>query len=224
MCRLLAAVAVIFALLASPSQAQFPDTAGVPKPPAGAPPGSQMLVPAPGPAIGGGQAGSPTYVVPLPPAPPSSGGVVSLGPITGNAQIDQLAQDIANSLVLTAMGWIFWLLKNKLNVNIDKDQRDALTAAAQRQASSLVADGMVSLSGKSITVNDKALFQAVNALQKAAPDAIAHFGITDPQHLADRIVDMIPHVPAVAPAIAEAHAAPANGAALPPQLQLEKPS
>ena len=206
--RLFAAAAVALALLVQPYPvaAQFAEGQRAVAPGAGAP----VMV------------DGPLGALAVAPAPQQSGGVISLGPITGNPQIDQLAQDIVNSLVLAAMGWIFWFIKNKLGVSIDKDQRDSLTAAAQRQASSLVADGMVSLSGKTITVNDKALFQAVNALQKAAPDAIAHFGITDPQHLADRIVDMIPHVPAMEPAVAAANA---NGAApLPPQPPQEKPS
>jgi hypothetical protein len=163
-------------------------------------------------------------------APPAqSGGIISLGPIFGNPTLDQAAQDLVNGLILAAMSWLFWLLKNKFNIDVDQGHRDAYTAAAQRQASSLVADGMVSLSGKTVTINDKAMFQAVNALQKAAPDAIAHFDIKDPQALADRIVDMIPHVPAIAPAIAAAHAngngdAGHAGAPLPPQPQQEKPS
>lgn len=204
--RLLAAAALTLALLAShAAQAQFAE-------------GARPLAASPA-AKPDGPLGA------LAVAPQEQqGGIISLGPITGNPSVDQFAQDLVNLLVTTAMGWIFWLLKNKLNVNIDKDQRDALTAAAQRQASSLVADGMVSLSGKSIKVDDKALFQAVNALQKAAPDAISHFGITDPEKLADRIVDMIPHVPAVAPAVAAAHAADAGVAPLPPQPPQEKPS
>jgi hypothetical protein len=156
------------------------------------------------------------------PQPQQSGGIISLGPVTGNPQVDQAAQDLVNALVAAAMGWLFWVLKTKLGVSTDKDMRDALTAAAQRQASSLVADGKVSLNGKAIIPDEAALLKAVAALQKAAPDAIAHFGISDPQHLADRIVDMIPHVPAMAPAVASAHAVN-GGAPLPPQPQKETP-
>jgi hypothetical protein len=212
----LAAIAAAALLASYPAAAQFADAAHPP-----------VVNNAPGTV--GVRPDGPLGALAVAPPPQQSGGVISLGPITGNPAIDQLAQDIVNSLIAVAMGWIFWLLKNKLNINIDKDQRDALTAAAQRQASSLVADGMVSLSGKTVTINDKAMFQAVNALQKAAPDAIAHFDIKDPQALADRIVDMIPHVPAIAPAIAAAHAngngdAGHAGAPLPPQPQQEKPS
>ncbi len=120
------------------------------------------------------------------------------------------------------MGWLFWLLKTKLNVNIDAEHRDALTAAAQRQASSLVADGKVALDGKTVKVDDKALLDAVNHLSAAAPDAIKRFGIT-PQALADRIVDMLPQVPAIAPAVAAAAVAGNGAAPLPPQ-QPEKPA
>ncbi len=207
--RLILAAAAFAAIFCTSAFAQFPPTTNV--------------VPA-SPVAVSTKPDGPLGALAVAPQQQQSGGLISLGPITGNSFVDQLAQDVVNSLIAVAMGWIFWLLKNKLNVNIDKDQRDALTAAAQRQASSLVADGMVSLSGKTITVNDKALFKAANELATAAPDAIAHFGIKDPQKLADRIVDLIPHVPAIAPAVAAAHAADAGVAPLPPQPQPEKPS
>jgi hypothetical protein len=215
--RFFAAAALAALLLTGHARAQFaeaqPGVAAPPNPVATNVPG---VIPAPARPDG------PLGALAVAPQPQQAGGIISLGPITGNPFVDQLAQDVVNSLIAVAMGWIFWLLKNKLNVNIDKDQRDALTAAAQRQASSLVADGMVSLSGKTVTVNDKALFQAANALAQAAPDAIAHFGIKDPQKLADRIVDMIPHVPAIAPAIADAHADPESP--IPPQQPKESPA
>jgi hypothetical protein len=206
-----AAAAAALLLWSAPAPAQFAEGRGGGVAAAAVPPGTAPP-----------KTDGPLGALAVAPAPQQSGGVVSLGPITGNPAIDQAAQDLVNSLVLAGMGWIFWFIKNKLGVSIDKDQRDALTAAAQRQASSLVADGMVSLSGKTITVNDKALYQAVHALQTAVPAALKNFGITDPQKLADRIVDMIPQVPAMAPVIAAAHA---NGAApLPPQPPPEKPS
>lgn len=204
---ILAAIAAVF-FLAQPAAAQQP-AAATPQP----------TTPVIG-QVGVTPVGAPTYLIQEKPDA-ATGGIVSLGPIFGNPQVDQAAQDIVNSLVLGAMGWIFWVIKNKLGVSIDKDQRDALTAAAQRQASSLVADGMVSLSGKGIKVDDKALAQAAYALQRAAPDALKHFGITDPQHLADRIVDLVPQVPAVAPAIAAAHTNNSSDGSVPP-LQPEK--
>lgn len=205
----IAAAAAVALLAAAPASAQFPANNGV----AATPPATVSTRP-----------DGPLGALSVAPQPQQSGGIISLGPITGNPFVDQLAQDVVNSLIAVAMGWIFWLLKNKLNVNIDKDQRDALTAAAQRQASSLVADGMVSLSGKTVTVDNKALLQAVSALTTAVPDALAHFDIKDPQKIADRIVDMIPHVPAIAPAVAAAHAADAGVASLPPQPQPEHPA
>ena len=166
------------------------------------------IVPAPGPAIGTGQVGAPTYV--LPPQP--SGGFIDIGQIFG-AVIAPYINELANALVYAAMGWIFWLLKNKLNINIDAEHRAAFTQAAQRQASSLIAAGAVSVEGKTIHVNNEELAESVNELAAVVPDALAHFGITPKtvgdsasKLIADRITDMIPQPAAgaamIAPAVA----------------------
>jgi len=170
------------------------------------PPATQ-LVPMPGPAIGVGQVGVPTYVLPAKP----DAGIINLGQAFGDAAAPYV-NELVNALVAAAFGWIFWLLKSKLNINIDAEYRASITAAAQRQASSLIADGKVAVAGKTVTVNNEALAEAANAALAAAPDAAARFGLT-PETVAARIVDMIPQVPAGAAMLA-APAAP-NPAAPP---------
>jgi hypothetical protein len=222
--RFIVAAAVAALLLAGHAGAQFAEA----QPSATAPPNLLVTTNLPGTvAAPGAKPDGPLGALAVAPPPAQSGGIISLGPIFGNPQIDQAAQDLVNGLILAAMSWLFWLLKNKFNIDVDQGHRDAYTAAAQRQASSLVADGMVSLSGKTINVNDKAMYQAVHALQMAVPGALKNFGITDPEKIADRIKDMIPQVPAIAPAVAAAHATNGNGngiATLPPQPPQEKPS
>ena len=150
---------------------------------------------------------------------PQQGGTIDIGQAF-NAALAPYINAAMSALVYAAMGWLFYLLQKKFNINIDAGHREAITQAAQRQASSLVADGMVSLQGKTVHVDSAALADAVNHLTAAAPGAIAHFGIT-PQSLADRIVDMVPQVPAIAPVVAKAAAEPA---APPSQIQPEKPA
>lgn len=145
-----------------------------------------------------------------PVAAQQAGGVINIGQALGpilQPYVDAVVQAILASLV----GWVLWLLKTKLNVTVDAAHRDAITAAVQRQASSLVADGFVKVeqNGK-ITVNDQAKVQAANAVLNAVPDALNRFGLdVKPDVVAARIVDMLPQVPAVAQAQAAAIAPPA---------------
>ena len=173
--RAAATIAALF-LLTGMAAAQFATNVGSQP---GAPPCSQVLAPAPSPAIGVGQIGVPTYVVP--PAAPTTGGIINVGQIFGTV-IAPYINELANDLVYAGMAYIFWLLKNKLNINIDAEHRATYTQAAQRQASSLIAAGAVDVQGKTITVDSQALAQAVNELAAAAPDALAH---DDGQYAAD---------------------------------------
>lgn len=158
---------------------------------AGAPPGSTMLVPAPGPAIGGGgQIGAPTYVVP--PAP-ASGGIIDVGQLLGPT-IQTIVSDVLDALILSALSYIFLKLKTKFNIDIDEGHRTAIINAVQRQAGSLVADGMVKLDQNAkISVDNKALADSVNEVLAVVPDAARHFNITGDQ-IAQRIIDAMPQV------------------------------
>ena len=112
--------------------------------------------------------------------------------------------DYINSAIGAAIsalvGWALYLLQSKLKVSIDDSMRDALQTWLQRQASSLVADGLVKVSGLQVNVASSTLASVANMAIKEIPDAVAHFGLT-PDKLAEMIKDKLPHVPAVAAAV-----------------------
>jgi hypothetical protein len=116
-------------------------------------------------------------------------------------------QDVINAVVTAAIaglvGWVLVVVKSKFNVDIEAQYRDALTAFLQRQASSLIADGAVKLSGVNVTVQNDALAAAANTALAAIPDVMKFFGLT-PDKLQAMIVDMLPKQPAVAQAAAVA--------------------
>jgi len=129
---------------------------------------------------------------------------ISLGPVLGFAQpfVDALVSGVITVLV----GWVLYVIKQKTSISIDDSMRDAFLTWAKGQASSLVADGAVKVSGLKVDVHSQALSLAANTIFKLIPDAQKHFGIT-PELAAQKIVDMLPHVPAVAQ-IQAAQAAP----------------
>ena len=147
--------------------------------------------------------GSPMIVVPQ-----KQGGVINVGQAFGEIA-EPYINAAVNSLIMAGLTWLFWLLRTKLNINIDAEHRASITAAAQRQAASLIADGKVALQGKTITVDNEALAEAANAALVAAPDAAARFGLT-PESVAKRIVDFIPQSTAGAAIIAASPTAKAG--------------
>lgn len=114
---------------------------------------------------------------------------------------------VVGALLTALVGWVLYLAKTRLNVSIDDSARDALQTWLLRQASSLVADGAVKLNGLQVQVSNPALASAANVALQDIPDALKAFGLT-PDKLQQMIVDKIPHVPAVAAAVAAT--APAN--------------
>jgi len=137
------------------------------------------------------------------------GNIISFGPLFGFLQpfVDALVTGVITVLV----GWVLYVIKQKTSISIDDSMRDAFLTWAKGQASSLVADGAVKVSGLQVSVQSSALAVAANTIFKLIPDATAHFGIT-PELAAQKIVDMIPHVPTVAATTqAQAAAAVAKG-------------
>lgn len=116
-------------------------------------------------------------------------------------------QDIINAsvtaLIAALVGWVVIVIKNKFGLDIEAAHRDALTQFLQRQASSLVAQGAVKLSGVKIEVQNDALAAAANTALNAIPDALNFFGLT-PEKIQAMIVDLLPKQPAVAQAAAVA--------------------
>lgn len=116
-------------------------------------------------------------------------------------------QDIINgtvtALIAALIGWVAIVIKNKFGLDIEAAHRDALTAFLQRQASALVAQGAVKLSGVKIEVQNDALAAAANTALNAIPDALKFFGLT-PEKIQAMIIDLLPKQPAVAQAAAVA--------------------
>lgn len=165
------------------------------------------------------QIGAPVpIVVNQAPAAPAvaGGGVINIGQAFGTVMqpyIDALVQ----AAIVGAMGWIGWLLKNKLGVDTDAKQRDALQAFLLNTANSLIAAGAVQMQGKTVTVRSEALAAEVNTAITRIPDALKHFGLDAPSAaglLKDKILDAIPQTTAGAEIITQAHAA--NGGAADP--------
>jgi hypothetical protein len=139
------------------------------------------------------------------PAFAADGNVISFGPLLGPLQ--PFVDALVSGLITAIVGWVLYVVKQKLNISIDDSMRDAFITWAKGQASSLVADGAVKVSGLQVSVESKALAMAANTILKLVPDAARHFNIT-PELAAQKIVDMIPHVPTVA-AVAAAQVTPA---------------
>lgn len=116
-------------------------------------------------------------------------------------------QDIINgavtAVIAALVGWVIIVIKSKFGLDIEAAHRDALTTFLQRQASALIAQGAVKLSGVKIEVQNDALAAAANTALGAIPDALKFFGLT-PAKIQGMIVDLLPKQPAVAQAAAVA--------------------
>jgi hypothetical protein len=145
-------------------------------------------------------------VAPVSP-PVQGGGLVEIGQAFGPF-LQPYVDAIAQTLIVSAIGWVTWLLKTKLNISIDQGHSDALAKFVQGRANSLIADGFVKMNGLTVNVDNAAVANEANLALTMIPDAVAHFGVT-PDQLAAKIKDAIPQVPAGAAIVASAHAAQA---------------
>jgi hypothetical protein len=97
------------------------------------------------------------------------------------------------ALISAAVGWLVYLVNRKLGLSIDDSLRDSLQTAAAN-AAGLVLSGLGNrLSTVSIDVRSALVADAVNYVLKAAPDAVAHFGLT-PDAVAQKILALLPRV------------------------------
>ena len=120
-----------------------------------------------------------------------------------NGSLQEIVNGAVTAVIAALVGWVIIVLKNKFGLDIEAAHRDALTAFLQRQASALVAQGAVKLSGVQIQVQNEALAAAANTALKAIPDALKFVGLT-PEKIQGMIVDLLPKQPAVAQAAAVA--------------------
>jgi hypothetical protein len=199
--RLMLAVGVL-ALFAGLAFGQQQQSAA----PVGAPPGSQMLQPAPGPAIGAGQVGTPTYIVPPASAAPPESSVIDIGQALGPF-LQPYINAIIGALLSALVGWLGVQANRWFGVKLDEGARNALTTALQNQAGSLIADGLVKLEGTKITVDNKSLAESANEIMAVIPDAATRLGFT-PDFVAKRIMDTLPQTAAGAALVASATPVP----------------
>lgn len=163
-------------------------------------------------------------------AAPQPGGPVAIGQVA--AQVDPATNKVAiiqapaveqkggGVIQLSAFGWLqpyvdtivqalivagFGILgKSKYSQWLDQSSRDALETFVKNRASSLLADGAVSIRGKAIHVDNDMLYRAATQAGTAIPDALKRFGLS-PDVVAAKIVDAIPQTQAGAAIVATAH-------------------
>lgn len=157
-------------------------------------PAPALTIPAP--RADDGALGAPITVV-----TPPSGGLVNVGQIFGflGPYVDAILQ----ALILAGVGALGVFLKQKWNIQVDESLMHTLQVALSNRASSLVADGVVRLSGTKVDVHSEYLAHAANNLIAHNPDIAKQFNLT-PDRVAAMIVDKLPTVPAVAQAQATA--------------------
>jgi hypothetical protein len=97
------------------------------------------------------------------------------------------------AVITFLVGWVLNLLKTKLGVSIDDSMRASLQTAATNAAGLVLNQLGNQLSGTKIDVGNQFVADAVNYVLKAAPDAVAHFGLT-PDAIAQKILALLPQV------------------------------
>lgn len=182
-----------------PSRAQFPSAVTQPGGPAviDARPSGPV-------AIGQAQAqrdpdtGRVAIVQATNPPAPASGGIIQLSAF---GWLEPYIDTIAQALIVAFFGWVG---KSKYSQWLDQSSRDALEVFVKNRASSLIADGAVSMRNKSVQVDNPLLYRAAAEASTAIPDALKRFGLS-PEVVAAKIVDAIPQTTAGAAIIAGAH-------------------
>lgn len=97
------------------------------------------------------------------------------------------------ALISAAVGWLIVLVNKKLGISIDDSMRNSLQTAATNAAGLVLAQLGNQLSGVKVDVKNQLVADAVNYVIRAAPDAVAHFGLT-PDLIAQKIVALLPQV------------------------------
>lgn len=100
---------------------------------------------------------------------------------------------IVTVAVSALVGWLLLLLKQKTGLSIDDSMRDALQTALTNAAGLVLNRLGNQLQGKTIDVHNELVAEALNYVLKAAPAAIAHFGLT-PDLLRQKIVAKLPQI------------------------------
>lgn len=134
------------------------------------------------------------------PAPVEQGGGLIQLKVFG--WLEPYADALAQALIAAG---IAWFAKSRYSGYLDDSSRAALETFAKNRASSLIADGFVNMSGKTVDVHSPALAAEASKAATMIPDALKRFNLT-PDVVAAKIVDAIPQTPAGAQMVAQAHA------------------
>jgi len=79
-------------------------------------------------------------------------------------------QAVVGALLAYGVGWLFVLVKNKLGISIDDSMRSSIQTAATNAAGLVLNSLGNTLQGKTITVSNPLIADAVNYVLKNAPD------------------------------------------------------
>lgn len=94
------------------------------------------------------------------------------------------------AVVLAILGWLAALFQRKTGIEIDLSRMATLQSGIENMAGRVVMLLGDKLNGVTLDVRHPVIKQAIEGLFKAAPDAIAHFGLT-PDQLGQKIIDKI---------------------------------
>ncbi|TAK50225.1 MAG: hypothetical protein EPO23_03195 [Xanthobacteraceae bacterium] len=108
---------------------------------------------------------------------------------------------VASALIIGLIGIVLELIRRKMGLSIEDSQRDALQTALTNAAGLALNALGHKLEGKTITISNPAIDQALTYVIQAAPAAIAKFGLSDEQ-LREKIIAKLALV-APAPAAAK---------------------
>jgi hypothetical protein len=147
-------------------------------------------------------------------AAPAAGGLLDVGQAF-SASMEPFVNAAVQSALAAGLAWLAWWLRTRFQITVSQAQQQTVQTWLTNQASSLIADGAVSVgSGGKVSVDRQALVQHAQQYAQHIPEAAAFFGLT-PEVLAAKIVDKIPQVPAGAQMIAAAPPPNAAQAAVP---------
>lgn len=106
----------------------------------------------------------------------------------------------ASSLAAGIAGWLALVLKKKWGLEVDANQREAFQTAAKNSAQWLIVRGGEQLKGRSISIDNPLVAEAVKVMQASAGEAIKHFDVR-PEELAQKILSKLPEVTDTPPQI-----------------------
>ena len=125
------------------------------------------------------------------PALAQDGSSISLAPFV-NLLLEYIAPAIA-AIVAFLVGQLLLLLKRKFGLDIDARNREALQTALTNGAGLILQKSAGLAAGKVLDLRSHLVADAVRYVEKSAPDALKHFGLT-PDAVAEKIAAKLSQV------------------------------